>query len=443
MLLFSSRYYTVCFRLRRAALGENHISLVIVLNVLADVQAKRQEYNEALKLYKIAIAILQVSNPKGRDVSATLPKVCHQDLHLFLPPCMSVLLRGLGETFEHTGNTREALEYYHKSLKISVQLKKNHSSGCESPTGVADLSQESFSPASSDNMHMNNIDNSFEVSYEDPAAYNMKLGKDDMDVAMTLHNIGHVHRRLGNQNLSLNAYKGALRGMRASLGDNHPNVAAIMGNLGNLYKEMGKYEMAMKIYNRVLQSEISSFGEAHAEVAGKLSQSCDIRFYSIIFSHIEFLPSPQPTSVTMHNMGTIEYCRKKYESAVSYFTRALRIQHSIYGQDHLIVAATSNSLGETCEKMGDVEMVLKAYRNTLRIFTLNLGKDHSDAGKMLHKIGNTYHRLVGDYATSMKYYDKALAIFKSNSMTEEHPLVKQIIRDTADMTAAIQLQVEI
>ena len=432
--------YTVAYRLRRAALGEDNISLVTVLNMLAEVQAKRKEFDEALQIYKMARDIIKKSNPKGRDTKPLIPDIClKHSAHLFLPPPPSTLLRGEGAIHEQTGDLKKALNLYHTSLCMRTQQKKlnskspkkkkknptaniyKSSTSLNTPTAIKKPPSPTSVTSSISNIDFaltfenvpcgspSDLNDSFEVVYEPLSLYNPTLTKDDIDIAITLSNIGHVQRRLLNTNVALQAYRSALRGMKLALGENHPNVAALLGNIGNIYKERGDNDLAIKVYNHVLQIETETLGSNHSEI-----------------------------TVTLHNMGTIEYCRKNFESAINLFTRAMKIQALRYGPNHSVVAVTANSLGEAYEKANNSRMALKLYRKSLHICTNDLSKDHTEVFKLLQKIGSVY-RDIGNFSIALEYYTKAIQLYESDSDVQHHPLVTQIKREMANMNAQVAL----
>ena len=116
----------------------------------------------------------------------------------------------------------------------------------------------------------------------------------DMDIAMTLHQIGQIHRRSHRYAAALSAYNASLRGMKEVLGSRHGNIAAILGNIGNLYMETGDYDEAFTIYQEVLGIETLHLGLSHPEVA-----------------------------VTLHNIATIECSRGNFSEGVSLYRQVV------------------------------------------------------------------------------------------------------------------------
>ena len=245
-----------------------------------------------------------------------------------------------------------------------------------------------------------------------------KVGKvdgasgNDVNVAMTLHQIAQIYRRQGQYAAALSAYQAALRGMCQALGDRHPNVAAILGNLGNLHKEMGDFDQAYDIYQKVLGIETLHLGATHPEV-----------------------------SVTLHNIATIESSRGRYADAIDLYARVVKMQKTLFGPSHISVAVTSSCMGDVYERMGNDKRASEVYEDSMTIRTNILGHKHVDVGRLMHKLGSLAQK-VGDYSMADEYLYRAASIYESNEMEEHHPWVRDMERDRADIQAHLSLGVK-
>ena len=229
----------------------------------------------------------------------------------------------------------------------------------------------------------------------------------DMDIAMTLHQIGQVHRRSHRYSAALSAYNASLRGMKEVLGAQHGNIAAILGNIGNLYMETGDYDEAFAIYQEVLGIETMHLGLSHPEVA-----------------------------VTLHNIATIECSRGNFSEGVSLYKQVVDMQKIRYGNEHLTVAITLSCLADAYEKLRNVSGAMKTYEEALKIRIAVLGKSHLDVGRLMHKLG----RLASsrkDYAIADIYMMRALEIYKANKLRTDHVFMREMARDNADIQAGL------
>jgi len=229
----------------------------------------------------------------------------------------------------------------------------------------------------------------------------------DVDIAMTLHQIGQIHRRSHRYAAALSAYNASLRGMKEVLGTQHGNIAAILGNIGNLYMETGDYDEAFTIYQEVLGIETMHLGLSHPEVA-----------------------------VTLHNIATIECSRGNFSEGVSLYKQVVDMQKIRYGSEHLTVAITLSCLADAYEKLRNVKGAIKTYEEALKIRISVLGKSHLDVGRLMHKLG----RLASsrnDYAIADIYVMRASEIYASNKLQPDHVFLREMARDNADIKAGL------
>jgi len=229
----------------------------------------------------------------------------------------------------------------------------------------------------------------------------------EMDIAMTLHQIGQIHRRSHRYAAALSAYNASLRGMKEVLGTQHGNIAAVLGNIGNLYMETGDYDEAFTIYQEVLGIETLHLGLSHPEVA-----------------------------VTLHNIATIECSRGNFAEGVSLYKQVVDMQKIRYGNEHLTVAITLSCLADAYEKSRNKSGAIKVYEEALKIRINVLGKSHLDVGRLMHKLG----RLASsrkDYAIADIYMMRAMEIYIANKLKQDHVFMREMNRDKADIQAGL------
>ena len=460
------KMYTIAYRIRRDALSKFHPSLPVLLNMLGSVQVKRGELKEAMQIYELAL------NGRPDDMRSVSERRKAEMIH---PMTKSVTLRDMGMIYERWGDDDKALQLYEESLayvmKSQHDLAKEQqelaerddgssegldptkrggtsllsrsrsivgrvpspavpanpkyvsygnegemevyleSSGAELQTGNTPGSGCSykydtfFPPTEYDKSSKKNKGKSRKNRKDKTSEKDNHSGREglDVNVAITLHQIAQINRRRGHHDVALSAYQVALRGMKQALGDRHPNVAAILGNLGNLHKEMGNFDVAYSIYQEVLGIETHHLGLCHPEV-----------------------------SVTLHNIATIESSRGRYSDAITLYTQVIKMQKSLFGPNHISVAVTSSCMGDVYERMGDTKNAMNMYEETLRIRMEIMGRQHVDVGRLLHKLGCLALQ-KGDYRTAEVYVTKATAVYISNKLDEDHPWMRDIRRNEADI----------
>mmetsp|Transcript_249 Transcript_249/g.494 ORF Transcript_249/g.494 Transcript_249/m.494 type:complete len:1100 (-) Transcript_249:117-3416(-) len=240
-----------------------------------------------------------------------------------------------------------------------------------------------------------------------PNELKKQMDGNDVDIAMTLHQIGQIYRRSHRYEAALSAYNASLRGIKVVFGTQHANIAAILGNIGNLYMETGDYDEAFAIYQEVLGIETLHLGLSHPEVA-----------------------------VTLHNIATIECSRGNYSEGISLYKQVVDMQKIRYGHDHITVSVTLTCLADAYEKFGNAKSAIKTYEEALKIRIGVLGRSHVDVGRLMHKLGRLASSR-GDYHIAGMYMRRTAEIYKINKLPNDHLFMKEMARDDADIQAGL------
>lgn len=231
----------------------------------------------------------------------------------------------------------------------------------------------------------------------------------DADVALTLHQIGQLHRAEGEYNLALAAYNVSLRGMKQALGENHPNVAAILGNMGNLQKEMGDMTAAFETYQQVLEMESKRLGMSHPDVV-----------------------------ITLHNIATIDSARGNYENALALYRQVMDLQKKLFGENDVSLSVTAACMGDVYERIADIDTAVECFEIALRIKTAALGRHSLEVARILHKLGKLAV-LTGDYHLADSYLSRTVLIYRLNKLPEDDEWVVDAHRDCADIEGVIAM----
>jgi tetratricopeptide (TPR) repeat protein len=454
-LIRALKMYTIAFRIRRDQISRTHPSLVVLLNILGSIQVKRGELKEAMQIYELAL----------RDA----PPVISMPDNDLVPPIPSsnllaraVTFREMGIIHEKWGDLQEALRMYHRSLNIildwrektgakyrRLQTKPAQKSAPVSTSGISDdASVYTFNniqlrksyPAQNDceNGEMEvfisdpsstgqpeelgeNMIHSYDTFFPDVKESTNKkwkrkipspTGRDayaDVDVSLTFHQIAQLHKKQGQHERALDAYRAALRGMKHALGEVHPNVAAILGNIGNLQKEMGDLDAAYDTYQDVLGIESYRLGVSHPEVA-----------------------------TSLHNVATIEAGRGNYQQALAIYQKVISLQRKLFGDDHIALAITSACMGDVYERLGHMTLAIDCYEETLRVKTIVLGRHDLQVARMLHKLGKMAF-MRKDYNLAKSYMSRTVLIYRLNKISDDHEWLIDAERDAADVEAALVL----
>ena len=261
-----------------------------------------------------------------------------------------------------------------------------------------------------------------------------KLGPDHVVVARTYHNMGLLHSDLGDYHQAKEYYERALSIRLNKLGPDHVDVAATYQNMGNLHRDLGDHPQAKEYYERALSIQLIKLVPDHVDVArtyhnmGTLHR--DLGDHHLAKEYYERALSIQlnklgPDHVavarTYHNMGNLQQDLGYNHQAKEYYERALSIRLDKLGPDHVAVAATYHNMGLLHSDLGDHHQAKEYYERALPIQLNKLGPDHVAVARTYHNMG-TLHRDLGDHHQAKEYYERALSI-RLNKLGPDHVAV--------------------
>ena len=94
-----------------------------------------------------------------------------------------------------------------------------------------------------------------------------KFGKDHLNVATTLTNLGNAHGSLGDYRQKKDLLERALRIKEQHYGKEHSEVAITLTNLGNAHGDLGDHRQKKDLLERALRIKEQPYGKEHPEGA--------------------------------------------------------------------------------------------------------------------------------------------------------------------------------
>ena len=232
---------------------------------------------------------------------------------------------------------------------------------------------------------------------------------DHLEEAAIIHDMGTLHKDLGDHQQAKEYYERALSIQLKKLGPDHVDVARTYHNMGTLHCDLGDHQQAKEYYERALSIKLKKLGPDHVDVA-----------------------------LTYHNMGTLHCDLGDHQQAKEYYERALSIQLKKLGPDHVDVARTYHNMGTVQKDLGDHQEAKEYYERALSIRLKKLGSDHVYVAKTYHGMGNLHHDL-GDYQQAKEYYERALSI-QLNKLGPDHVDVARTSRVLGDVECVLDAQ---
>ena len=259
-----------------------------------------------------------------------------------------------------------------------------------------------------------------------------KLEPDHVAVARTYHSMGTLHHDFGDYQQAKECHERTLSIQQNKLGPGHVElVACTYHNMGTLHRDLGDYQQAKEYYERALSIRLNKLGLDHVDVActylnmgilhynlgdHQQAKECYERALSIQLNKLG--PDHANVASTYHNMGILHNELGGYQQSKEYYERALSIQLNKLGPDHVNVASTYHNMGSLCGELGDYQQAKEYYERALSIQLNKLGPDHVDVASTYHNMGNL-HKTLGEHQQAKEYYERALSI-RLNKLGPDH-----------------------
>ena len=250
-------------------------------------------------------------------------------------------------------------------------------------------------------------------------------------VARFYHNMGLLHRLLGDYQQAKEYYERTLSMRLNKLGPDHVDVAHTYHIMGTLYRHMGDHRQAKEYYLRALSIRLNKLGPDHLAVAhtyhhmgtlhrdlGDLRQAKEYYLRALSIRLNKLGPDHVDVAQTYHHMGTLHRYLGDHPQAKEYYERALSIQLNKLGPDHVDVARTYHNMGILHRELGDLQKGKENYERALSIQLNKLGPEHVDVADTYHSMG-ILHRDLGDLQKAEEYYEGARSI-KRNKLGPDH-----------------------
>ena len=150
---------------------------------------------------------------------------------------IAIAFNNMGVIYKNFGNITKALDYYHRSLKISEAINdKSLIALALDNIGAVFSSQGEYQKA-------------LEYYYRDMKLY--EETKEPSGVALAFNNMGYVYSCLGDDDKSLEYYQKSLK-IYEEINEKQ-GITASLNNIAQIYKGRGDFPKALEIYSRTLK----------------------------------------------------------------------------------------------------------------------------------------------------------------------------------------------
>ncbi|MGK3734832.1 MAG: tetratricopeptide (TPR) repeat protein [Bacillariaceae sp.] len=479
--------YSEAQRIREAFHGTYfHEEIANTLNLSGNVLARQGEFDLAMDKHKEALRILKeccgenVKNPlvsqtlihiggvyyKERNSLANIQCKRNDGYSTFIEGGM---LEFIGRAHEDRGSYRMAIAFYEEKLQFLIAAENS-----EILEDVAETLNSLGMLSCRAGMYLEAID-----YYDRALGIQMKLGCDDVQLAMARVLAGSVQYSLGHFNKALKLFQDALGTLREVgleqetvaatlfyigivhaalcnyddamsnlcdafdiqkklLGIEHPATFRTRREIGNLYSVYdAELDAAFVEYNDIIEAQKRVHGEKHPYVAetlhcigcaqarkGDLSgalQSLE-ECYNM---RLQFLGMDHPQqATTLHEIAKIQLKRGRLKKAIHIIDAALNIRVESLSEHHIDVALAMTTKASCLVAKGNFADANKLFIEALPIAKSAVGDLHPSVAWIQVQIG-VMHLRKCDLEEAADTVNEAIAIYKHSNLDADHPGIKE------------------
>jgi len=388
--------YSEVQRIHESIYGYFHEEIATDLNHIGHILARQGKFDLAMDKHKEALRILKdvcgedVKNPlvsetliqigavyyKERNSLANIKSNQNDGYKTFIEGGM---LEVIGRAHEDRGSYRMAIAFFEEKLQcLSSGDRPNESEDvAETLNSLGMLSCRA-------GMYLEAID-----YYDRALGIQMKLGCDDVQLAMARVLAGSVQYSLGHFNKSLKLFQDALSTLR-QLGLEQETVAATLFHIGSVHAAMCNYEEAMANLRNAFEIQSKLLGTEH--------------------------PATFRTRREISNLYAIY--ESEADAAFDEYNDIMEAQKLIHGEKHPYVAETLHSIGCAQARKGDLTDALRTLEDCYNMRLKFLGMDHPQQATTLHEIAKIQLKR-GRLKKAIHIIDAALNI-RVESLSDQH-----------------------
>jgi CHAT domain-containing protein len=334
---------------RRELLGDEHHLTAQSLHILGSQYQRLQQWAEAFRAYRQALAI-----------SAKVQGKSH--------PEYAVTANNLAALYKATGDLRAALRLYAEARDVyRAALGETHPRYASSLHNLAAAHH-----AAGDHR------DALALLEEALAIRKREVGEDHPSYASSLAGLAVIHTDMGDHRTALPLARQALAIARRA-GEKHPSYAIALKTLAMLYRDMGDYRAALPLARQALEVTRRTAGERHSDFATHLN-----------------------------NLARIHHAMGDYQVARTFYGQVLDLRKQLLGEGHPAYADSLNNLAMLYQDMGDRKSALPLARQAVAIRKRTVGERHPDYATGLNNLATLYEGL-GDFETALTLHRQALA----------------------------------
>lgn len=311
------------------SLGPSHRLTRFVLNQRASIKKMNGEFQEAKRLFLLALAGKEDLLSPSIDLT-NLPRHFDEDLQAL------IALGNYATLLSTQGQLREAQRLYTVALTIKDRsLGPNHVETLSSVHGLASVSHQLASHDVAKQMYERALDG-FEKAY----------GPEHVDTLSVLSNYGVLCQDMGDVDKARQVYNRVVPLQERILGANNRETLLSINHLASILKHLGEWKQAEELYKECLRRKEDSQG---------LSIS---------------------TLATVNNLGVLYQEQGRYPEAKAMYLKSKDGYAALFDKFNQNYLISLNNLGEILVKEGLVDEAESYFQESLNGFLRLVEKNH-------------------------------------------------------------------
>lgn len=407
-LVRALKMYSIAYRIRRDNLSRTHPSLVVLLNMLGSIQTKRGEYEEAMKIYELALKDttkhdqllldypdMLATTPTGSS-SKSAQEDDEEESQAPPPPppplpttsdhdqeqaneesdskgnllARSVTYREMGTIFEKWDRREEALSMYHLSLDCVAEWK-----------AVAGVS------SADKGLQLLENEDADENDTDDAS------GGDIGELDRFMDKVCVKKSYTNNDNSDDQTTEKGEMEMLVCL-----DIPVVKnGDVKTLTTGVSCYDSFFPPHLEAINAKKGRSTASAASLASGDSEGLDRRDD---YADID-------VALTLHQIAQLFRKQGQFSESLEAYAVALRGMKYSLGNYHPNVAAILGNFGNLQKEMGDLDAAYNTYQEVLGIESYRLGLSHPDVAITLHNIA-TIDSARGNHKRALKLYEQVM-----------------------------------
>lgn len=166
----------------------------------------------------------------------------------------------------------------------------------------------------------------------------LRLGKDHLEVALILHNMGDIYFMMDNLDQAMACYEEAHEIRVNKQNVYYLDVAATRNNVGAVFMKQGRFDQAIACFMQVYNIRKQMLGPNHSECSDAL-----------------------------HNIAIVYKHQNKFEESLTYYKQALEIRRDA-SSNKISLADTLYNIGVVYSKIYQYAKAVKSYKEALHFY---------------------------------------------------------------------------